>query len=349
MAPTKNSAAIFNSIPEFYPVINETLVHGTTTIDLDTVPLHGGVLTKTLYLSIDPYQRGRMRSAERTSYVNAFEIGKPIVGFAVVSVLRSDKEGVRAGDVLYVPEYPFQEFNVLPPSHGFRIIQEEPGVPLSAYIGVLGMPGQTAFYGLETIGKPVKGETIYVSSGASAVGSLVAQLAKAKGLKVIASAGSDDKVAFMKSIGVDVAFNYKTEDVAGVLAREGPIDVYWDNVGGSTLEAALDALSTGGRVVACGVISEYNSKERYGIKNTSQILFKRLRVEGLFVFMAEQVYEGQIGSPVKFLDALVPLVKSGQIKFAEQVFHGVESVGEATVAVQGGNSTAKVVVKVTDA
>ncbi|CAE7116869.1 unnamed protein product [Rhizoctonia solani] len=346
MSPTKNSAAIFNSVPEGYPVLNETIVTGSSEIDLDNVPLSGGILVKSTYLSIDPYLRGKMRDVSTRTYATGFEIGKPISNFGVGKVIRSEKDGVRPGDFLYVHDLPFQEYNVLKPEHPIRVIKDEPGIPLSAYIGVLGMPGQTAFYGLETVGNPVKGETIFVSSGASAVGSLVVQLAKAKGLKVIASVGSDDKVDFLKSIGADVAFNYKKDNIADVLSKEGPIDIYWDNVGGSTLEAALDACNTGARVIVCGAISQYNMTEPYAIKNATHILFKRLKVEGFFVIHGEQQYEGHLNNPAKFLGALVPLIQSGKIKWSEQVYKGIESTGEGIIAVQTGANTAKVVIEV---
>ncbi|KAG8767202.1 hypothetical protein FRC12_006393 [Ceratobasidium sp. 428] len=207
----------------------------------------------------------------------------------------------------------------------------------------------TAFYGFEMVAKPKAGEVMYVSSGASAVGSLVVQLAKAKGVKVIASASSEDKIRFLKSIGADVAFNYKTDSVADVLAKEGPIDLYWDNVGGSTLEAALDAFNYDGRVVVCGAASGYNAAgESYGIKNTPNILFKQLTVQGFGVFRSEPQYEGQTGNPVKFFKAILPLVQSGQLKWSEQVLEGIDKVGEGIVAVQTGTSTAKVNVKVAD-
>ncbi|CEL53376.1 Zinc-type alcohol dehydrogenase-like protein PB24D3,08c OS=Schizosaccharomyces pombe (strain 972 / ATCC 24843) GN=SPAPB24D3.08c PE=3 SV=1 [Rhizoctonia solani AG-1 IB] len=266
MSPTQISAAIFNSIPKEYPILNETIVIGSTTIDLENVPLSGGTLVKAVYLSIDPYLRGRMREVSSQSYVDKFQLGKPIANFGIGKVLRSEKNGVHPGDLFHIQDLSFQEYSVLAPEHPARVIKEEPGIPLSAYIGVLGMPGMTAFYGLELVGKPVKGETIFVSSGASAVGSLVVQLAKAKGLKVIASVGSDDKVDFLKSISVDVPINYKKQNVADILAKEGPIDIYWDNAGGPTLEAALDACSVCARVVVCGAISQYNTSEPYAIK-----------------------------------------------------------------------------------
>ncbi|CAE6384099.1 unnamed protein product [Rhizoctonia solani] len=222
MSPTQISAAIFNSIPKEYPILNETIVIGSTTIDLENVPLSGGTLVKAVYLSIDPYLRGRMREVSSQSYVDKFQLGKPIANFGIGKVLRSEKNGVYPGDLLHIQDLSFQEYSALAPEHPARVIKEEPGIPLSAYIGVLGMPGMTAFYGLELVGKPVKGETIFVSSGASAVGSLVVQLAKAKGLKVVASVGSDDKVDFLKSISVDVPINYKKQNVADILAKEGP-------------------------------------------------------------------------------------------------------------------------------
>ncbi|KAH7337546.1 NAD-P-binding protein [Rhizoctonia solani] len=346
MSPTNNSAAIFNSIPQEYPVLNETIVYRSSIIDLVEVPLFGGTLVKTVYLSIDPYLRGRMREVSSQPYVNEFTIGKPISNFGIGKVIRSEKDGVYPDDFVYVQELPFQEYNVLLPEHPLRVIKEEPGIPLSAYVGVLGMPGQTAFYGLELVGKPVAGETIFVSSGASAVGSLVIQLAKAKGLKVISSVGSDDKVNFLGDIGADIAFNYKKENIADVLAKEGPIDIYWDNVGGSTLEAALDSCKVDARVVVCGAMSQYNAPEPYAIKNAIHILFKRLKVEGFFVISGEQQYEGRLNDPTKFLNALVPLIQSGQIKWSEQVYKGIESVGEGIVAVQTGVNTAKVVIEV---
>ncbi|KAB5590233.1 hypothetical protein CTheo_6336 [Ceratobasidium theobromae] len=347
MAPTTNTSVILNSIPSGHLIPNETLICKKSTIDLKNVSLSGGILIKTLYLSIDPYLRGKMRAPDPKLYETSYRLGEPIWGYAVVSVVRSEKEDVYPEDILYVVYCPFEEYTIIPPNSQFSKIQTDPDISLSALANL----GETAFYGLEVVAKPVKGETIYVSSGASAVGSLTAQLAKAKGLKVIASAGSDDKVAFMKSIGVDVAFNYKTESIADILHKEGPIDIYWDNVGGPTLDAALGACAMRGRVVICGVISQYTAKEPYGIKNTPQILYKQLRVEGFFVTHARQKYEGakSVGHRVKFFETVLPLVKSGKVKWTEHVFNGIESVGEGMIAVLTSASTAKVVIKVADA
>ncbi|KAF8752622.1 NAD-P-binding protein [Rhizoctonia solani] len=222
-----------------------------------------------------------------TSTGPSFELGKPIWGIGLALVLRSETNSVRQGDIIYVPTY---QYNILSADTPLRVIKPDPEVPLSAYLTVLGMPGQTAFYGLELIGAPKSGETIYVSAGAGAVGSLVAQLAKAKGLKVIASAGSDEK----------------TDRVEDVLAREGPIDIYWDHIGGPQLEYAEPS-------------SAFNNAPPYHVKNLAEILYKRLR----------------------FLNTLTPLVKNGKILWKEQAFSGIQSVNEAIVAALTGNNTGK--------
>ncbi|CAE6411095.1 unnamed protein product [Rhizoctonia solani] len=345
MAPIQNARLVFNKVPQDFPVPGETTVYDTSeTIDLDNVALNGGILAKTLYLSIDPYFRGRMRDEGKKSYSNAFPLGKPISGFSVSCVLRSEKEGVKEGDNIYVYETPFQEYNVLSAKHPVMVIDNKENIPLSVYVGILGMPGKTAYYALDVIGQPKKGETIYVSTGAGPVGATVSQLCKSLGLKVIASAGSDDKVEFLKSIGVDVAFNYKKDKISDVLEKEGPIDIYWDNVGGESLEAALEACNDHARVICCGAISAYNGTPK-PIKNWTYFLTKRLTVRGFIV----GELEAQVGNPKVFYEKMVPLVANGQIKWNEHVFEGLDKAGDAILAVQKGDNTAKTVVKVADA
>ncbi|KAJ1301169.1 hypothetical protein OPQ81_003580 [Rhizoctonia solani] len=345
MAPTQNARLIFNKVPQDFPVPGETTVYDTSeTIDLDNVPLNGGILTKTLYLSVDPYFRGRMRDEGKKSYSSAFALGKPILGFSVSRVLRSERSDIKEGDNVYVYETPFQEYNVISAKHPVMVIDNKQNLPLSLYVGVLGMPGKTAYYALEVIGKPQKGETIYVSTGAGPVGATVSQLCKANGLKVIASAGSDDKVEFLKSIGVDVAFNYKKDKISDVLAKEGPIDIYWDNVGGESLDAALEACKDHARIIVCGAISAYNNKPT-PLENWVHILSKRLTIRGFIV----GELEAQVGKPQVFYEKMVPLVANGQIKWNEHVFEGLDKAGDAILAVQKGDNTAKTVVKVADA
>ncbi|CAE6459784.1 unnamed protein product [Rhizoctonia solani] len=346
MAPTANGSATFNEAPEHF-VNNKTVVYSTSSIDIDKVTLNGGTLAKTLYLSIDPHLR-RWMDKEDTSTGPGYKLGEPIWGIGLAVALRSEKDGVHPGDIVYVQTCPFQEYNVLSADTPLRVVQPEPGVSLSAYLNVLGMPGQTAFYGLELIGNSKAGETIYVSAGAGAVGSLVAQLAKAKGLKVIASAGSNEKVEAMKQMGVDVAFNYRTEEVADVLTKEGPIDIYWDHIGGPQLEAAIGACNLYARIIVCGALLDFNNTAPHHVKNLAEILYKRLRVQGFMYWEAEVSIEGHSNNPIKFINTLTPLVKSGKLRWTEQVFDGIKSVNQAIVTALTGVSTGKVVVKVAD-
>ncbi|KAG8738326.1 hypothetical protein FRC10_006997 [Ceratobasidium sp. 414] len=192
---------------------------------------------------------------------------------------------------------------------------------------------------------PKAGETIYVSTGAGPVGSTVVQLTKAAGLKVIASAGSDDKVEYLKSIGVDVAFNYKKARISDVFAKEEPIDIYWNNIGGESLETAIDVCKDFARIVVCGAISAYNGGTPYGIKNASLILTKRLTIQGFI----QHELKTQVGKPQVFHEKVTPLVTSGKLKWNEQVYEGLEKVGDAILDVQKGDNIAKPVVKVADA
>ncbi|KAG8715893.1 hypothetical protein FRC09_016212 [Ceratobasidium sp. 395] len=345
MAPIKNGRLVFNSIPTDYPIPGETTVYDTSKeIDLDNAALNGGILTKALYLSIDPYLRGRMREVTSKSYSSAFKLGEPITGYGLGRTIRSERPDVKVGDIVWSSETPFEEYSVLSADYPIQVIENEANLPLPVYTSVLGMPGKTAFYGLEFIGQPKKGETIYVSTGAGPVGSTVAQLAKAAGLKVIASTGSDDKLEYLKSLGVDVAFNYKKDKISDVLAKEGPIDIYWDNVGGESLEAAIEASNDFARIVVCGAIAAYNGGEPYGIKNASQILTKRLTVQGFI----QHELETKVGKPHIFYDKMTPLAASGQLKWHFQVYEGLEKAGDAILDVQKGRNTAKAVVKLAD-
>ncbi|KAG8711897.1 hypothetical protein FRC09_020346 [Ceratobasidium sp. 395] len=344
MTPIKNGRLIFSSIPKGYPVPGETTVYDTEEIDLDNVPIDGGLLIKTLYLSVDPYLRGRMRPDTTKSYSAAFALGKPIFGYGVGQVLRSERVDAKVGDTIWSPEIPFQQYGTLSAKARVMVLKNEANLPLSIYTGVLGMPGKTAYYGLEVIGQPKAGGTIYVSTGAGPVGATVSQLAKAAGLKVIASTGSDEKVEYLKSIGVDVAFNYKKTKISDILAKEGPIDIYWDNVGGASLEAAIEASKDFARIIVCGAISNYNGAEPYPIKNAPQILTKRLTVRGFI----QHELEAQVGKPQSFYDKLTPLIASGKLKWNEQVYEGLEKAGQAILDVQKGDNVAKAVVKVAD-
>ncbi|KAJ7810916.1 chaperonin 10-like protein [Mycena olivaceomarginata] len=222
-SPKKSSSTLY--IPEDYPVPGKTVVYDTTeTIDLESVPLNGGILIKVLLLSLDPYMRGRLRAPEIESYMPAFPLGQPLTGGGIGVVLRSEDAAVKAGT--HVRGWlAHQEYYIAPNLSMLEVIERDPKLDWSVYIGAAGMPGETVFAGWRKYSEAKKGEVAFITTGAGPVGSMVIQIAKQDGVKVIASAGSEEKVKFMKEISADVVFNYKTTDVREVLKKEGPIDM----------------------------------------------------------------------------------------------------------------------------
>ncbi|KAH9832054.1 uncharacterized protein C8Q71DRAFT_279574 [Rhodofomes roseus] len=345
MAPVRNSRVIFNEIPSGYPEPGKTVVYDVSPkIDPYAVPLNGGFLVKILVLSIDPYMRGRMRDPSIESYQPAFPLGQPIDNFGVGLVVRSENPAIKVGQHLY-GFYDFQEYSVyrdLTELRRARVLDNEQTLPWSAYLGVCGMPGQTAFYAWNEFSRAKKGDVVFVTAGAGPVGSTVIQLAKQAGCKVIASAGSEEKIAFLKSIGTDVAFNYKTEKTLDVLLREGPINIYWDNVGGESLEAALEAAAWHARFIMCGMISSYNSVDDHPVKNLSQIFAKSLTLHGFTVAVLHDKYVD------RFYAEVPRMVAEGKIRFKEDVSRGLESAGEAILEVQKGRNKGKMVILVAE-
>src|SRR3954470_7820110 len=211
-------------------------------------PADGQVLIRNAFMSVDPYMRGRMNDVE--SYVPPFQLGEPLQGGAIGEVIASRNERVAEGDWV-THQLGWRDVAV---SDGRGLMKVDGSLaPPQSYLSVLGMPGLTAYLGLLDIGRPEEGETVFVSGAAGAVGSVAGQIARIKGCRVIGSAGSPDKVAWLRELGFDEAFDYHDTDVREAL-RDG-IDVYFDNVGGATLEAAIGALRRNGRIVACGSIS----------------------------------------------------------------------------------------------
>ncbi|KAJ7580391.1 hypothetical protein C8J56DRAFT_1169228 [Mycena floridula] len=351
---TSNPRIIFARIPEGglagLPIIGKDLVYEkSATIDLDRVPLNGGFLTKTVFLSPEAAIRARMRDPAAASYTTPFIVGAPVIGFGLVEVLRSEKQGVNVGDYMY-GQTPWEAYTVQPytegrinfkaeewPAHTFDMdtlalqVVPNPGdaFPLTCYASVLGTPGLTAYVGFEGLitAHAYEGQTIFVSSGASALGSLVIQLAKAKGMRVVASAGSNIKVDYMKSVGADVAFNYKTQGYTDPLSRSGPIHWYWDNVGGEAFEAALEALAFHGNVVCCGTSGDNTVafKDRYGVKNISLVFMKRITIKGFLVPDFIPQFAG------KFFAEMPALLAQGKIKSREHITHGLENASQALV------------------
>jgi NADPH-dependent curcumin reductase CurA len=295
-------------------------------------PGDGEVLVRNVFVSVDPYMRGRMTGIK--TYVGPFEVGATIDGGAVGRVVSSRHSAFREGDWVS-SMLGWREQGIAP---GDRLRKLDASLaPPSTALGVLGMPGLTAWWGLVEVGRVQAGETIYVSGAAGAVGSTAVQLAKLKGLRVIGSAGSDEKVDWLRSLGVE-AFNYKETRAKEALA-DG-IDVYFDNVGGKQLEAALGALRPFGRVIACGGISRYNDEAATpGPRNLNFVVTKRLRVEG-FIILDHLDRFGE------FVNEVAPWVADGAITHRETVLEGIESVPAAFAGLFRGDNTGKMLVRV---
>ncbi|MEU2304817.1 NADP-dependent oxidoreductase [Streptomyces misionensis] len=301
-------------------------------------PREGQVLVRNTYLSVDPYMRGRM-SAQK-SYVAPFELGKAMQGGAVGEVIESRAEGISVGDHVLHP-FGWREYAVLGAEHAVKVDPE--AAPLSSYLGVLGMTGLTAYAGLLRTAAFKEGDTVFVSGAAGAVGSQVGQIAKLKGAaRVIGSAGSDDKVRLLvEEYGFDAAFNYKKGPVAEQLRAAAPdgIDVYFDNVGGDHLEAAIGSLREGGRIAICGMISVYNNTEPApGPRNLARLIQTRGRIEGFLVNDHRDLQP-------QFVDEVGPWVASGRLKYRETVVEGIENTLDAFLGLLRGDNTGKMIVK----
>ncbi|MBZ6139643.1 NADP-dependent oxidoreductase [Streptomyces olivaceus] len=302
-------------------------------------PRDGQVLVRNQYVSVDPYMRGRMSAAK--SYADPYELNKPMLGGAVGEVVASRAEGFAVGDhVLH--SFGWREYAALDAKHAVKV--DPDAAPLSTYLGVLGMTGLTAYVGLLRTASFQEGDTVFVSGAAGAVGSQVGQIAKLKGAsRVIGSAGSDEKVGLLvDEYGFDAAFNYKDGPVSKQLRAAAPdgIDVYFDNVGGEHLEAAIGSLNLNGRIAICGAISVYNNTEPApGPKNLARLIQTRGRIEG---FLVGDHYDLQ----PQFVEEVGPWVASGALKYRETVVEGIENNLEAFLGVLRGDNTGKMIVKI---
>jgi NADPH-dependent curcumin reductase CurA len=298
----------------------------------NVAPGDGEVLVRNVFVSVDPYMRSRM-SGVRT-YIGPYEVGEPIDGGAVGRVVESRHAGFSAGDWVF-SMLGWREHGVVP---GDSLRKLDPEVaPPSTALGALGMTGLTAWVGLVDIGRVEEGETIYLSGAAGAVGSAAAQIARLKGLRVIGSAGSPEKVEWLRSLGVE-AFDYRATPVKEALA--GGIDVYFDNVGGEQLEAALGALRPFGRVIACGAISRYNDERPVpGPRNLGLVVTKRLRLQGFIVLDHFDRFP-------EFLREVGPWVADGRLVSRETIVEGIENVPAAFAGLFRGENTGKMLVRV---
>ncbi|MGW0081468.1 NADP-dependent oxidoreductase [Streptomyces sp. NPDC003393] len=301
-------------------------------------PGEGQILVRNEYLSVDPYMRGRMSAAK--SYAAPYELNEPMAGGAVGRVVASRAENFAVGDhVLHFGGW--REYAAVDGGHAVEVDPE--AAPLSTYLGVLGMTGLTAYAGLLRTASFKEGDVVFVSGAAGAVGSQVGQLAKLKGAsRVIGSAGSDEKVKLLlEEYGFDAAFNYKNGPVSEQLRAAAPhgVDVYFDNVGGDHLEAAIGSLNRGGRIAICGMISVYNATEPVpGPRNLARLIQTRGRIEG---FLVGDHYDLQ----PQFVREVGPWVRSGELKYRETVVEGVENTLEAFLGVLRGDNIGKMIVK----
>ena len=300
-------------------------------------PRPGELLVRNTFMSVDPYMRGRMNDTK--SYVPPFQLDRPLDGGAVGEVVVSNAEGLAPGDVV-LHQLGWRDHAVLPGAHTRKV--EADGLSESAFLGVLGMPGLTAYVGLLDIAGLREGDVVFVSGAAGAVGSLVGQIARLRGNTVIGSAGSPEKVAHLvDDLGFDSAFNYKDGPVAGQLAAAAPdgIDVYFDNVGGEHLEAALGALNRNGRVALCGAISVYNATEPpAGIRNLALAIGKRLTLRGFIVsdhFDRLPALHAEIG----------PALRDGRVTFRETIVEGLDQAPQAFIDLLRGGNVGKMLVK----
>lgn len=300
-------------------------------------PGQGEVLVRNLWMSVDPYMRGRMY--DRPSYVPPFQIGEALQGGAIGQVEKSNSPDFKPGDLVESMNGWRDAFVAV--SGALQKLPNE-NVPAQAYLGVLGMPGLTAYSGLARIGEPKAGETVFVSGAAGAVGATVCQIAKLRGCTVIASAGTDAKLAWLKSVGVDAGVNYKTcgnlLEAVRAAAPKG-VDIYFDNVGGEHLEVALELARPFARFIECGMISAYNDTEvKPGPRNIIYVVGKSIKMQGFIVMNYWDMRD-------QFRAEMTQWIKDGKLKWEETIENGIENAPKAFLGLFSGANSGKMLVK----
>jgi NADPH:quinone reductase len=304
-------------------------------------PRPGEVLVRALYLSVDPYMRGRMR--QNGSYTHSVEIGEVMVGGIVGRVVESNDPRLAEGD-LVEGMLGWQDYAI---GTAKALRRVDPTVaPVPTWLYVLGMPGLTAYFGLLDVCRPQPGETVVVSGAGGAVGSLVGQIAKIKRCRAIGIVGSDQKVQFItQSLGFDAAFNYKTTTDYHVRLKElcpTGIDIYFDNVGGSITDAVMQLINTRARVAVCGQISQYNSDQpELGPRWLHQLVIKQAKVEGFLVLQYTDRYE-------EALRQLTTWLREGRLKHHEDIMEGLENAPKAFIRMLAGQNIGKQLVKIAE-
>lgn len=305
------------------------------TVDLPE-PRDGEVLVRNSWMSVDPYMRGRMY--DRPSYVPPFVLGEVLQGGAVGTVVKSKDARFKQGD-LVESNLGWREAFVAPAPALTKLPQTK--APPQAFLGVLGMTGMTAYSSFHRIGEPKAGDVVFVSGAAGAVGATVCQIAKIRGCTVIASAGTDAKLAWLKSVGVDEVINYKEGKLLDKVRAAAPkgIDIYFDNVGGNHLEVALEVARPFARFIECGMISAYNSAEpQPGPRNMPYIVGKRIKMQGFIVFDFMDMRD-------QFRTEMAQWVEQGKIKWEETIENGIDNAPKAFLHLFSGANTGKMLVK----
>lgn len=336
MVRETNRKIILKSRPDGYPKPSD--------FELVEEPLpkpgEGEVLIESIWLSLDPYMRGRMR--EGGTYAPSVRLGDVMIGSAIGRIIESRTPLFSVGEIVD-GAIGWQEYGV---SDGSNLRRVDPSLgPLSTALGILGMPGMTAYFGFLHVCDPKPGDTVVVSAASGAVGQVVGQIAKIMGCYVVGTAGSRDKIDYIvDELGFDVGINYKTENVAEAIAAACPrgIDVYFDNVGGPVTDAVMENLADFARIAICGQISQYNLAEpELGPRNLRSLNINKARMEGFLVFQfADRHEEGR--------QRIAKWIKEGEMKYREDVVDGIENAPAAFIGMLRGENFGKLLVKVSE-
>jgi NADPH-dependent curcumin reductase CurA len=305
--------------------------------DAIPAPGPGEVVTRTIWLSIDPYMRGRL--SDRKSYAQPVQIGEVMTGESIGEVVESGDPAFAVGDI--VSGARGWQTHSLSKAKALQKLPRD-NTPISTYLGVLGMPGTTAYSGMKDIGEPKAGETVVISAASGAVGSVAGQIAKRAGARVVGIAGGPDKCLWVQeSLGFDDCVDHRSVDLPAAIADACPngIDVYFENVGGAVQEAVFPLLNPFGRVIMCGMVSQYNAREFPPGPNLGFVVGKRVKIQGMIVSdKPERLAEWRALAS--------PWVQDGTLRYREDVIDGLEDAPAALSAVLSGRNFGKMLVRV---
>ncbi|OTB00906.1 hypothetical protein M426DRAFT_323903 [Hypoxylon sp. CI-4A] len=347
-----NQTLIYKQYTPYTPVPGEHLAVESRPFDPEANPPAGGLTVKNLYLSFDPYQRGQIRPlTDAATYAPPWIEGEPAVVTTLATVLKSDNPRFKPGDLVTTwvdaGEYAVVGPEMTAMARSFPPLSPSSKVPASALIGALGVAGLGSYISFfEFIKEPRAGKTMWISAASGGVGQIVGQLGKMYGMKVIGSTGSDEKVDFVKELGFDGAWNYKTETTDAALKRLAPegLDIYYDNVGGEQFETALNHMKDFGIIVSSGMVSQYSLpfEEKYGIKSCMNIFLKRLTIYG-FIAIDKQWMEKYLPT---FAPDMTKWLEEGKIKTREEVVVGMANAPKAFIQMLEGDKIGKMVLKI---